>query len=131
MAGLRELNSFLGKFVSLWQEGHTASLQLSTTGGEAHLNLQVGLGRAPQLQHQGTNPPYQDFNPGPICLSCWERQQQESRPHRAQNSSEESSQESNQSNSNQQAAVKTTEPNVSDNGNDSKDSKHQPSNCTS
>ena len=131
MAGLRELSSFLGKFVSLWQEGHTASLQLSTTGGETLLNLQVGLGRAPQLQHQATNTPYQDSNPGTICLSCWERRQQGSRP---QNSSEESSQESNQSNSNQQAAVKTTEatePNVSDNGNDSKDSKHHPSNCTS
>ena len=87
MAGLKELNYFLGKFVSLWQEEHTAGLQLSATNGEAQLNLHVGLGRSPQLQHQGTNP---NPVPDPICLSCWERRQQKSNGSPESNGSQES-----------------------------------------
>jgi hypothetical protein len=51
MAGLRELNSFIGKFVSLWQAGHEANLHLNSIAGQAHVNLQVGLGKVQPLPH--------------------------------------------------------------------------------
>ena len=47
MAGLSELNSFVGKFLNLWQSGFDASLHLKTCDGKATVNLQVGLGKAP------------------------------------------------------------------------------------
>lgn len=50
MAGLRELNSFIGKFVSLWQTGYEAHLHLNSLAGQAQVSLQVGLGQA-QLPH--------------------------------------------------------------------------------
>ena len=48
MAGLKELNSFLGKFVNLWQNGMEASLRIDSKAGKATINLEVGLGQAPQ-----------------------------------------------------------------------------------
>jgi hypothetical protein len=47
MAGLAELNSFVTKFLNLWQSGCDASLQLKTRGGKAKITLQLGLGEAP------------------------------------------------------------------------------------
>ena len=54
MAGLQEMNSFLTKFVNLWRAGKVATLQLSTSAGEAQVQLQVGLGHAPPPQDQPT-----------------------------------------------------------------------------
>jgi hypothetical protein len=48
MAGLKELNSFLGKFVNLWQSGMEATLRIDSKAGQATINLEVGLGQAPQ-----------------------------------------------------------------------------------
>jgi hypothetical protein len=47
MAGLSDLNSFVGKFLNLWQSGRDASLNLTTCDGRATINLQLGLGQAP------------------------------------------------------------------------------------
>ena len=53
MAGLKEFHSFVGKFVSLWQNGIEASLHVDSKAGEATVSLQVGLGQAlPLQQHQ-------------------------------------------------------------------------------
>ena len=49
MSGLEELNSFVGKFVRLWQTGVESSLHLSSQGGKAFINLQAGLGQAPPI----------------------------------------------------------------------------------
>ena len=53
MADLVQLNSFVGKFVSLWN----AKLQVTTCAGEAQVTLEVGLGRPPDQTppspHQG------------------------------------------------------------------------------
>ena len=50
MAGL-QINSFIGKFVNLWQNGYEASLNFKTSAGKADIILQVGLGEAPPLPH--------------------------------------------------------------------------------
>ena len=47
MAGLPQLNSFVSKFLNLWQSGCDASLHLETHAGKATVHLQVGLGHAP------------------------------------------------------------------------------------
>ena len=47
MAGLPQLNSFISKFLNLWQSGCDASLHLETHAGKATVHLQVGLGHAP------------------------------------------------------------------------------------
>ena len=52
MAGLKEFHSFVGKFVSLWQNGIEASLHVDSKAGEATVSLQVGLGHALPLQQQ-------------------------------------------------------------------------------
>ena len=52
MAGLKEFHSFVGKFVSLWQNGIEASLHVDSKAGEATVSLQVGLGHAQPLQEQ-------------------------------------------------------------------------------
>ena len=57
MAGLEQIHSFVGKFVSLWQLGLDANLHLNTKAGEAHVNLIVGLGQAPLPPHQAPNLP--------------------------------------------------------------------------
>ena len=46
MAGLQELNSFIGKFVSLWKGGFEASLNIQSKAGKATMNLQVELEEA-------------------------------------------------------------------------------------
>ena len=43
---LHELDSFVRKFVSLWQSGCDASLQVRSEAGNAFINLQLGLGQA-------------------------------------------------------------------------------------
>ena len=47
MAGLEELNYFLGKFISLWQTGRDARLHINSCDGQAHVNHQAGLEEAP------------------------------------------------------------------------------------
>ena len=53
MADLVQLNSFTGKFVSLWN----AKLDVTACAGEAQVTLEVGLGRPPEQTppslHQG------------------------------------------------------------------------------
>ena len=49
MAQLFELNSFVGKFVNLWQTGKNATLKLESRAGQASVNLQLDLGH--QLPH--------------------------------------------------------------------------------
>ena len=46
MAGLQELNSFIGKFVSLWKGRFEASLNIQSKAGKASINLQVELEEA-------------------------------------------------------------------------------------
>ena len=53
MAGLIELNTFVGKFVRLWQSGSDASLKVESKARKASLILQLDLGyqhNAPQRQ---------------------------------------------------------------------------------
>ena len=47
MASLGQLNSFVGKFISLWKAGYYANFHVTSHGGEARVNLEVGLGRVP------------------------------------------------------------------------------------
>jgi hypothetical protein len=63
MAGLEQLNSFIGKFVSLWQAGLDASLELKAFQGKASAHIHVGLGQAPRLQK--TQPPQPHHVPSP------------------------------------------------------------------
>ena len=44
MAGLVEMNSFIGKFVNLWQSGCDASLKIESSAGKASVVLQLHLG---------------------------------------------------------------------------------------
>jgi hypothetical protein len=44
MAGLVEMNSFIGKFVNLWQSGSDASLKIESSAGKASVVLQLELG---------------------------------------------------------------------------------------
>ena len=46
MAGLQELNSFIGKFVNLWKGGFEASLNIQSKAGKGSINLQVELEEA-------------------------------------------------------------------------------------
>ena len=64
MAGLPQLNSFVSKFVNLWQYGCDASLHLETHAGKATIHLQVGLGYAPPPSDP---PPPHRRVPGPSC----------------------------------------------------------------
>ena len=43
MAGLIELDSFVGKFVRLWQSGSDASRKLESIAGKATVVLQLDL----------------------------------------------------------------------------------------
>jgi hypothetical protein len=47
MTGLVELDSFVGKFINIWQSGHDASLQIQTSAGKVQVTLQADLGEAP------------------------------------------------------------------------------------
>ena len=53
MAGIFELNSFVNKFVNLWQAGRSASLKLDSQAGQASVTLHLDLGQSvpPQFQH--------------------------------------------------------------------------------
>ena len=51
MASFAEVNSFLGKFMHLWQSGRDADLHLETRAGQACVVLRLGLGVHPH-QHQ-------------------------------------------------------------------------------
>ena len=44
MAGLVEMNSFIGKIVNLWQSGRDASLKIESSAGKASVVLQLELG---------------------------------------------------------------------------------------
>ena len=58
MAELGEINSFMGKFVSLWQSGRNASLKVESKAGQAHVTLQLDLGHPlHHPQHQQQIPP--------------------------------------------------------------------------
>ena len=47
MATEKEVESFIYKFNQLWRGGFAADLQFKCIAGQAHINLQVGLGYAP------------------------------------------------------------------------------------
>ena len=63
MAGLKEYNSFVGKFFHLWQSGIEANLNIRSKAGEAFINLEAGLGKAQPMPHQQQEPPYQQPKP--------------------------------------------------------------------
>jgi hypothetical protein len=71
MAGLQQLNSFITKFVNLWQSGFDASLEVKAHAGEARISLQVGLGQAPPSSQN--KPPKQ---PGPSRLRRREKREE-------------------------------------------------------
>ena len=48
---LSELNSFVGKFLRLWQSGFDATLSLESNAGEAVINMKVGLGKGSPIPH--------------------------------------------------------------------------------
>jgi hypothetical protein len=54
MAGIQQLNSFIAKFVNLWQSGFDASLEVKAHAGEARILLQVGLGQYPPSSQNKT-----------------------------------------------------------------------------
>ena len=49
MASYTELDSFVKKFVSLWENGCDANLQVETTAGKASVSLEITLGPAKNL----------------------------------------------------------------------------------
>ena len=53
MAGTQELDSFLRKFVILWQSGCDAKLDIESKAGNAYVTLRVGLGKVLPGQHHG------------------------------------------------------------------------------
>ena len=57
MAGLGQINSFVGKFINLWQSGLDASIQIQTSAGKAQETLQAGLGEAPPSVHHAPPQP--------------------------------------------------------------------------
>ena len=57
MAELGEINSFMGKFVSLWQSGRNASLKVESKAGQAHVTLQLDLGHPLHHPQQQIPPP--------------------------------------------------------------------------
>ena len=50
-AGIFEINSFVHKFVNLWQAGRNASLKLDSQAGQASVTLHLDLGQAVPPQH--------------------------------------------------------------------------------
>ena len=55
MAGYLELDKFVKKFVSLWENGCDANLQVETTAGKAVVSLKVTLGQAKNLSGRNHN----------------------------------------------------------------------------
>ena len=43
MASIEQLNSFIGKFVSLWKTGQNVTLKLEAVAGKANVALELGL----------------------------------------------------------------------------------------
>ena len=50
MASIEQLNSFIGKFVSLWKTGQNAILKIEAVAGKAKIALEHGLGEAPPVE---------------------------------------------------------------------------------
>merc|ERR1711892_1221826 len=50
-AGIFEIDSFVHKFVNLWQAGRNASLKLDSLAGQASVTLHLDLGQAVPPQH--------------------------------------------------------------------------------
>ena len=50
-AGIFEINSFVHKFVNLWQAGRNVSLKLDSKAGQASVTLHLDLGQAVPPQH--------------------------------------------------------------------------------
>ena len=73
MAGLEQLNSFVGKFISLWKLGIDASLEInSNAAGDARVTIQAGIGQAQQLHHPV---PREQRVPGPARLRRRQRRE--------------------------------------------------------
>ena len=53
MAGPQEFDSFVRKFVNLWQSGFHAKLYVESEAGNAFVNLQLGLGQAQPAHGDG------------------------------------------------------------------------------
>ena len=77
MAGLTQFQSFVGKFVSLWQQGLDARLNVNCSAGQAWVQLHVGLVDAHGPQQQ--EPQGHVRVPGPACLRRRQRRAEERR----------------------------------------------------
>ena len=77
MAGLTQFQSFVGKFVSLWEQGLDARLNVNCSAGQAWIQLQVGLGDAHGPQQQ--EPQGHVRVPGPARLRRRQRRAEERR----------------------------------------------------
>ena len=57
MASVFEINSFVGKFLHLWNTGRNASLNIESQAGNAAVTLRLDLGQPSQQPHHfhGTN----------------------------------------------------------------------------
>ena len=77
MAGLTQFNSFIGKFVSLWQQGLDARLSVNSSAGQAWIQLHVGLGDAHRPQQQ--EPQGHVRVPGPARLRRQQRRAEDKR----------------------------------------------------
>ena len=77
MAGLTQFQSFVGKFVSLWEQGLDARLNVNCSAGQAWVQLHVGLGDAHGPQQQ--EPQGHVRVPGPARLRRRQRRAEERR----------------------------------------------------
>jgi hypothetical protein len=71
MAGLPQFHSFIGKFVSLWQQGLDAKPSVNSRAGQAWIQLHVGLGDGHGPQQQ--EPQGHVCVPTPARLRCREK----------------------------------------------------------
>ena len=51
MASLVEINSFVGKFLHLWNTGRNASLNIESQAGNAAVPLRLDIGQVHQPNH--------------------------------------------------------------------------------
>ena len=106
MAGLPQLNSFVSKFVNLWQSGCDASLHVETHAGKATIHLQVGLGQAPPLP--SAPPPHHGCVPSPSRQRRTQRRaltRQETEEAKAKSDAEKANQEADKANKTADKAV--------------------------
>ena len=75
--GLTQFQSFIGKFLSLWQQGLDARLRVNTSAGQAWIQLHVGLGDAHRPQQQ--EPQGHVRVPGPARLRRRQRRAEDRR----------------------------------------------------